>query len=349
MKTVSSHYLSGFYEACLSFGVSGQDLLPLIPGGQAAMHTANTRFPLECVLQILARTEKITGQKSIGLHVGTSLRPSALLEIGHALVFCSTLREAIMVNRRYQPITQQFGRTNLKTNENEAWLLWESHGLDPELERHITDAVLANHAQFGRWLTWLPGNKINAMHFRHEKPDYISKYEEVFECPIYFGQNEDAMIVDIKAIDTPLPQANEEMLHSLCKKLDVSLNAMQAPNSSEEKTAAYIREKLNTGAPSLEKTAAHFNVSPRSMRRQLALEGTSYTRILESVRRDKCEHYMIDNKYSLTKIAELLGYSEQSAFNRAFKSWHGQTPKTYMKTVKLYNIAFDQLDFAKSL
>jgi len=343
LRTVASNYLQSIYGTCLAHGAQPQDLLPFIPGGTSILMAADTRLPVDTVIQILAKTEKLTGKPEIGLLAGAAFRPATFLNVGHAIMFCSSLRQVILLIRRYQPLIQQFGSTNLQIFGNEAHVCWHSFYDDAQYARNSTDAVMSAHAQFGRWLTWVNDKKINAIHFRHQKPSYAQLYEDMFDCPILFGQALDKMIVEVAAIDLPLPQANEEMRRDICAKLDVLLEKLSDVSSMQAIVSRYLRVQLENGAPSLYAAAHHIGISERSLRRKLAQENTSFRTVLEQVRRAACEQYLFDGQYSLSEIAEKLGYAEQSSFSRAFKSWFGQSPKTYTRAIALFNTAFTQL------
>ncbi|MCF6219558.1 MAG: AraC family transcriptional regulator [Robiginitomaculum sp.] len=300
------------------------------------------RYPIDLIFKILDFAEKTLGKPDIGLLCGTNLRPASLNELGSAIMCCGTLRQVIMLNRRYQILTQQLGRTNLKTNGDQAHLIWEPHYKDAEYGRMVTDVVMAGHAIFGRWLSWVHDKKINAVHFKHARPSYAYKYIEIFDCPVSFGQDENAMLIDVEAIDAPLPQANEKSLAEICQRLDVALANLQPAKPMAEQVSDMLYTEMSNAVPNLEQTARQLGVSPRSLRRSLQAEQTNFRLVLEQTRRTLCAKMMADN-IALLSIADRLGYSQQSAFNRAFKQWFGATPKAYVRAQKDANAAFDQL------
>ena len=189
MKTVSASYLASYLEACVRHGADRTCLLAFIPKGSHGFDASggvnvDKRYPTEILFQILAETEKETGLSEIGLLCGQDLRPESLNEIGTAIMCCKTLRQVISINHKYQPLTQQLGRTNLKTRDGFARLLWEPYYSDAEHGRMITDVVMAGHATFGRWLSWIHNQKPHAVHLRHKQPYYADAYEKMFDCPV---------------------------------------------------------------------------------------------------------------------------------------------------------------------
>jgi AraC-like DNA-binding protein len=73
-------------------------------------------------------------------------------------------------------------------------------------------------------------------------------------------------------------------------------------------------------------------MSSRTLHRRLQALGINFNQLLKDIRIEMALEYLDEGKLSLTNISELLGYTEQSAFSRAFKHWTGQTPKQYLKT-----------------
>lgn len=343
MRTVSANYLKNYYDICLAQGADRNDLLPHIPGGERAISNSSSRFPIESVVEILVTTEKNTKNPTIGIEVGKNFRPDTFENVGQALMVSRTLRHASTIINRYQPLFQQLGRSYITVEDDLAWNYWDTHLEDPEDARHITEATLISHAQFGRWLTWQHEMPIEFIHFRHNKPDYHKLYDEIFKCPIHYNMPRDAVVFAASLVDSPLPQANQERLEALCVELDAALKALEAPKTFTERVELCTYALLKSGAPDLSQTAESLGISPRSLRRHLAQEGTNYRNILEETRRKLCEQYLSEQHISLAEIAERLGYSEQSAFNRAFKKWFGETPKAYANAMQVFETAFDQL------
>jgi AraC-like DNA-binding protein len=343
MRTVSANYLKTYYDICLAQGVEKQDLLPHIPGGERAINNRSSRFPIESVVEILVTAEEKTANSAIGVEVGKNFRPDTFENVGQALMVSQTLRHASTIINRYQALFQQLGRSYITVENGLAWNYWDTHFEDPEYARHITEATLISHAQFGRWLTWQHNMPIEFVCFRHKKPDYHQLYDNVFKCPIHYNMSRDAVVFQASLVDTPLPQANQERFDALCVELDTALKALEAPKTFTERTELCIYDLLKSRTPDLSQTAENLGVSPRSLRRHLAQEGTNYRNILEETRRKLCERYLLEQRMTLAEIAERLGYSEQSAFNRAFKKWFGETPKTYAKAMLVFETALNQM------
>ena len=90
-----------------------------------------------------------------------------------------------------------------------------------------------------------------------------------------------------------------------------------------------IAESMDGTPPTLERTAHALGMSPRTLRRRLADEGTTFSNLLAEVRRDLAQRYLGDRALSIAEVAFILGFSEASAFHRAFRRWTNTTPRQF--------------------
>lgn len=97
-----------------------------------------------------------------------------------------------------------------------------------------------------------------------------------------------------------------------------------------------IGRALPTGpVPAPEELAERLSVSPQTLRRQLAAEGTTYQRLRDQVRRDHAIAVLTGGRISIERLSRQLGFSEPSAFHRAFRRWTGETPRAYQARARL--------------
>jgi AraC-like DNA-binding protein len=88
------------------------------------------------------------------------------------------------------------------------------------------------------------------------------------------------------------------------------------------------------GDPTLTVVAGTMAIGPRTLQRRLRDQGADFKKLVDDTRRRFALRYLGDRKNTLTEVAYLLGYSEVSAFNRAFKRWTGSTPSDYRRQAK---------------
>ena len=331
LGSTSSSYLSNTFEACVSLGCPLRDLLKTIPGGQTALDNPSKRFNGHVLLKMLHTAEHLTGTVGIGALTGRFLRPSAMSHLGHAMVASSTLYDMIKMYRIYQPIMVQIGQADVEIKGNQAFVGLDSVHSDVNYLRPYLEKFFGGVASFGRWVTWDQDMAIQEMHFRHSKPADLTAYEDVFQCPVYFGAGRDVMIVPRDLVEHPMPQPNPELVESLKPLMKRDLVAIGQPITTRMEVLRLIRSTLMTGAPSIENIADRLGTTERTLRRRLKAEGTNYRALLEDVRRQACELELSRGVTKLTDLADALGYSEQSALTRAFKDWYGVPPSKYMR------------------
>jgi AraC-like DNA-binding protein len=134
-------------------------------------------------------------------------------------------------------------------------------------------------------------------------------------------------------LEQPTRLGDEGITRFLISHLDAELDAVAvAEDTLSERTRNAIARSLSEGVPKLEQIARSLGLSARSLHRRLADEGLSYQSLTDDTRRDLAEGMLAEDQHSLSEIAFLTGFSEQSAFTRAFKRWTGVTPAQYRKS-----------------
>ncbi len=108
-----------------------------------------------------------------------------------------------------------------------------------------------------------------------------------------------------------------------------SLLTQQSFTSPMEVIKDYVIKNLPTHVPDLDEVAAYLNLSVRSAQRKLNEYGTSYSQVLDAIRKELALTYLRQTSNSVLYVSERLGFSEQSAFQRAFKRWTNTTPRRY--------------------
>lgn len=335
MPTVSSAYLSNYVETCIALGAPATQMYALVPGGRAALDQPDERFPAEVVVQVLDAAAVMTDNDGVGLRVGMQFRPASFLDVGYALSSAGTIKQALEINTRYQALTQEIVRTSLEVSGGMARIRCAPALPGVEAMRRVMEAVFAGYATIGYWLLRDHGSPIEAMEFRHRDPGPASRevYETLFGKGVKFGAREDMMTFRSEIVMRPLSGENRDLVRLLTQRLETRLAALQEGVSLPQKVRNCLHSQMGRGRPGMAGTAQLLGFTERTLRRRLAEEGVSFAELLQAARKEAAEIYVREGKLSLSEIAHAIGYSDQSAFVRAFRSWFAMSPGAYRRQV----------------
>jgi AraC-like DNA-binding protein len=184
--------------------------------------------------------------------------------------------------------------------------------------------------------------------FSQREPAFADEYTRFFGAPVRFGAAEDGFALGSAQLAIRLRTANPAML----QKLEEHLAQLQAKHAALQTLSGQVRcaveSALQERIPSAEKVAKQLGMSVRTLTRRLDAEGTSYKKLLDEVRAALAARYLHDGKHSAEQVALLLGFSETSAFLRAFKRWHGTSLTEYRRKPDEQAISADHLPRRKS-
>lgn len=167
------------------------------------------------------------------------------------------------------------------------------------------------------------------VHFKHNAPTVIADHQRYFGCPVFFNSDRDAMLVSVDTLNTPNFLGDESLSHFFDTHLDAELSRFSDDSSIEQRIKIFVSRNLSEGIPPVSAIAEHLFMSSRTLQRRLADSGQTYQRLVDESRRSLAEKLLRQTSYSLNEIAFMAGFSDQSAFNRAFKRWAGKTPRSF--------------------
>jgi AraC-like DNA-binding protein len=171
---------------------------------------------------------------------------------------------------------------------------------------------------------WAP----EEVYFEHPRPQLWQDHRAAFAAPVYFGQPTNALAFRADVLGRPMPACDLKLLATMQTCLE-ALGLKGGGQSLQDRIAAAIRTRLPGGAPTLEQIAAELRVSAAAIQRSLAERGLTYKDAVEEMRKSLARMYLEQRQLPLTEVALLLGYSELSAFTRAFTRWTGVSPRVY--------------------
>lgn len=165
---------------------------------------------------------------------------------------------------------------------------------------------------------------------RHGAISNNSTYTKFFDAPVRTSAAMDAVTLRREDLAVPNPRRNDELL----KVVNTYLHDYAAPSAEDfvGTVTALLRRALASGHFSLATVADQLGSHSRTLQRRLRDHGCTFEDLLDDVRSQTARRYLKTGHLPITQIAQLLGYSEQSAFNHAFRRWYGQSPKEWRQS-----------------
>jgi AraC-like DNA-binding protein len=163
---------------------------------------------------------------------------------------------------------------------------------------------------------------------QHDAPDETRHHTDFFGCPVRFGSAVNGIHLDGAHLAQRTLLADDGLSEYLLSRLD-DLTARKAPRSIVDDIRAAIADALPDGQPSKSQIARRLAISERTLHRHLADHGETFQAIATRARRDAAESLLTSTRHPIADVAFLTGFSDQTAFTRAFKRWTGTTPAAF--------------------
>ena len=280
--------------------------------------------------RLLEELAQATGDASFGLHFGERSNPKNIGPLIYAVLNSPTIAAACATAARYLHVHNQALQLRLEVDSQLARFAYSyaNTGLvNPRQFGEFTMAGMLNTFRIMAGSQWAP----REIQFAHNAPASISEHQRVFAAPVIFRCPSNALVMEREFLDHTVPAADHRLYGILSRYLDDVIKRMPQPDEFVGTIRKAIGESLRDGTPKLERVAKSLAVSPRTLQRRLEKHGLDFKKLVHDTRRQFALEYLQDSDNTLTQIAFLLGYSEVSAFNRAFKRWTGSTPLDYRR------------------
>jgi AraC-like DNA-binding protein len=255
--------------------------------------------------------------------------------LGRVIRNAPTIGDALAAAARYFGLQSTGGGLALVVGGGDAHLVYTI--FDPTVAQHPqnTELVFSLVVRALRDALGEPGWRPRAMVVRHDRPARAHVQADYFGCPIEYTGDADAIVVTAEDLRRPLARADLDLLSDLVESADRDLAAIDGDPLGSLRAVVGDLLRDGEGTPSIASVAHRARTSARSLQRKLTRHGYTFTDLVAGARRALAEHYMRDPQRSLTDVALALGYSELSAFSRAFRRWSGTSALEFRADVRM--------------
>lgn len=277
-------------------------------------------------LENIARAEQYG--HTLPLRAGNSMRCDDYGVFGLAWKTASNLRASFTRSERYWRVLTSVSVYTIEPTEDGAFAHLHRDGVRDLGTRLSNEATLASMFTMSREVASQPV-KLNGVFFKHAGPESAADHEAFFECPVHFNSDRDALLIADESMQGRNKLADAGITQYFETQLEAEISQIGEEHGLDKQVKTQIANTLSEGIPNVSDIASKLAMSGRSLQRKLAEQGLTYQELVDGARRELAERLLLQSKHSLSDIAFLTGFSEQSSFNRAFKRWAGQTPRSY--------------------
>jgi AraC-like DNA-binding protein len=309
-------------ELAKRWSVTAKDLLQGSEVQPEALSDLRSRISCRQAVELLERARVLTGEPALGIHLGTQLRVSALGSLGMAVLSASSIREAIELAIEFMPIVSTALGLRLRVEGREASVVIEEHADFGSARDIVLLAVLTSIWRIGNRMTGV--SMSGYVDLAMDAPEYFRGLGQI-GAHIRFNQPVTRLVFDASYLALPYKMHDPIALQFARQECAETLDSLEGA----QRTVARVRALLNAKRghlPSVVQAAAMLHLSPRTLKRLLASEGTSFTLLIQEERRERSMLLLRSRTLSIKDVARSVGYSNVMNFTRAFHRWTGTTP-----------------------
>ncbi len=266
----------------------------------------------------------------LGLIMGQQVKIPLLGLTGFLAMTAKDVEAACIVMAHYERLSGSNSRGQSSFYLEDGFGVSSFYSISPynEYNFFVVDLFISSQQKVIEWICGRAG-AIKQVEVEFEAPSYAKIYEEVFQCPVLFGQKRNALIIKPEALNWPLLHHDKNAFLNLQNICDERLAQVTRNRSLNEKVMDEISPLLEGQTPSINQVADSLGMPPWTLRRKLQEQNTSYQTLLNDTRKALAESYIKDTNLAIGEIAYLLGFSSPTAFQRAFKRWTNQSPGNF--------------------
>lgn len=287
-------------------------------------------LPCSDFARLLQEAARRTGDDCFGLRFGERFQPKNIGPLVYVLLNSPTMAVAFENSVRYLKVHNEAARITFTYDATTAYLRNSLAVLPVEDLRQQSEysvAVALNTLRLMAGSRWCP----REVQFAHQAPAHTAEHVRIFGAPLSFGCDANTIVIDRAFVDRQVPAADERLYPILRRYLDRMVKEMPREDRTLSSIRQVIGESIREGDPKLDDVARKVTMSTRTLQRRLREQGIDFKGLVDDTRRRFSFNYLADKSHTPAEIAYLLGYSEVSAFNRAFKRWTGTTPTNYRR------------------
>ena len=336
MATVAAGLVKDVLTFAESRGADKSRLMNAVGLDELTLENQDNRLPAETFVISLRASVALLDQPEFPLLYGEASLFDDFSIVGLICYSADNMLEGFEQMNRYAKLVLDTGVANaanrfrLVYEGNSVWI--EDLRPNPNATPELTETVFARFiGDYDRYFgDQSPERPFLALHVTHDEPAHSDAYRELFDVPISFGMEKNALLANQSWLSLSLGPQNRYAFGVLSGHADALMKELEKAETCRGSVERILLPLLHKGNVSMEHIASKMHLSRPTLYRKLKAEGVRYDELLDDLRKTMAISYLEGGKASVNEVAYLVGFSEASSFTRAFKRWTGKPPTTYL-------------------
>lgn len=287
-------------------------------------------YPARFFCALLDDASHALGDPQLGFHIGQTMETNYLGALGYVLASSDSIQDAMERLMRFHRLVHDVNEMRLSVRSGHFVIEWtDTRG---RFGRHFDEMGIA---AFVRCYRDLHGDQavIPRIDFINPQPPNIGPYLAYFGEGVRFDQPTTGVHIPIEYLSLPFKTSDPVLKELLEQQVSQSLSDLAEDRAIDRRIKRIIARTVCSGLPSLDQVAEALRLSPRQLRDELRRQGFSFRTLSRDALKSLAEVHLANRHLSVQQVSQLLGYSEQSAFCRAYKGWTGHSPSAFRQMV----------------
>ena len=288
-------------------------------------------LPLTGFCGAFEEASRQTRNDNFGLDFGRQFKPANIGLLGYIALSSPTLGDAFCTMSRLFAGHQQNTLMRLRDEGSVCRLEYQILHCAIQHKRQdaeMTMAAFTNLARHALGNRWAPEQVL----FEHLRPEGWHKHSKFFDAPVLFGQPRNAMIFKRSCLERPMPDKDGLLLQLLSATMQRNLPVINSKTSLVDSVRREIQQALDHEDLNLKLIAGRLNLTSWTFQRRLNDLGLTFTSLVDDVRWNIACNKLTQSSLPISELAVQLGFSEVSAFSRAFSRTHGMSPRQWRQS-----------------
>lgn len=337
MTTIAAGLVRDLHDFAVAKGADGASLLRDVDLDVNAIEDQDTRLPFAAYIGMLRAAKERLGMPELPLLYGSNSYFEDFSIVGLICHAADTMGEAFDQMNRYARLVMDTGmagsaeRFALVPDGDGLWIT--DRRPNPNAVPEITETTFARF--IGDYDRYIGGPRpFRELHVTHGRPSHAQAYDDLFQVPVTFGAEQNALFVDKSWAEIKFDRRTRYTFGVLSKHAEALMQELEEAETVRGTVEKTVLPILHKGPVSMERVAKEMGMSRPTLYRKLAAEGVTFDDLLEELKKTLAQHYLEGGKASVNEVAYLVGFADASSFSRAFKRWTGKAPSAFLKGTK---------------